>query len=232
MAEMNTCFPLSLLSELQKALELALQSLEGQPCREPLDQYVVLTAGHVHRAFEGYIFLKASGRAEAAKHLVRPVIEGTIRMVAVRKNPDIFTRIAFSESWEDRKFINGNEPGGASSNLKSVEANWESFKQAYSSTYPGRPVIEQKISVAELADSAKMREMYELFYRLYCQVTHCALRASSGWPSSLEGADEQAMAVFWFGCMTCLRDIGAATPNLQPLHNAVDAWLKSLGPKP
>ena len=94
---------LNLLCEIQQELANAIDSLGGKQGRGALDNYYFHSADHLNRAAEGFIFLRKSGRIDASKFLVRPVIETMFRVEAIQKKPELFYRIAYSETIvEDR----------------------------------------------------------------------------------------------------------------------------------
>jgi hypothetical protein len=70
----------------------------GKPTRGAVDNYYFHSGGHVNRVAEGFIFLRKSGRIDASKLLVRPLTETMFRVVAIQKNPELFYRIAYSET--------------------------------------------------------------------------------------------------------------------------------------
>jgi hypothetical protein len=70
----------------------------GKPTRGAVDNYYFHSGDHVNRVAEGFIFLRKSGRIDASKLLVRPLTETMFRVVAIQKNPELFYRIAYSET--------------------------------------------------------------------------------------------------------------------------------------
>jgi hypothetical protein len=71
----------------------------GKPTRGAVDNYYFHSGDHVNRVAEGFIFLRKSGRIDASKLLVRPLTETMFRVVAIqKKNPELFYRIAYSET--------------------------------------------------------------------------------------------------------------------------------------
>ena len=70
----------------------------GKPTRGAVDNYHFHSGDHVNRVAEGFIFLRKSGRIDASKLLVRPLTETMFRVVAIQKNPELFYRIAYSET--------------------------------------------------------------------------------------------------------------------------------------
>ena len=66
---------LTLLCDIQRELANALNSVGGKQSRGALDNYYFHSADHVNRIAEGFIFLRKSGRIDASKLLVRPLIE-------------------------------------------------------------------------------------------------------------------------------------------------------------
>jgi hypothetical protein len=97
---------LTLLCDIQQELANALNSVGGKQSRGALDNYYFYSADHANRAAEGFTYLRKSGRIDASKLLVRPLIETMFRVEAIQKKPELFYRIAYSETIvEDPKWI-------------------------------------------------------------------------------------------------------------------------------
>src|SRR5438876_11927134 len=76
---------LALLCDIQQELANELNSVDGKQSRGALDNYCFHSGDHVNRVAEGFIFLRKSGRIDASKLLVRPLIETMFRVVAIQK---------------------------------------------------------------------------------------------------------------------------------------------------
>jgi hypothetical protein len=88
---------LKLVSDLVDEITSAFTSLAGKTHNGTFDSYRFYSAKHLHRAADGFVFLRQAGRVDASKFLVRPAIEIALRLQAVQKQPDLLYRIAFSE---------------------------------------------------------------------------------------------------------------------------------------
>src|SRR2546427_6411 len=139
----------NLLCDIQQELANAIDSLGGKRGRSALDNYYFHAAKHLNRAAEGFIFLRKSGRMDASKFLVRPVIETIFRVEAVRKKPELLYRIAYSESIvEDRKWI---RPAAVRAGAIFDEAahlkRFEAFKAQLNEQFPNLTLEDKYISL-------------------------------------------------------------------------------------
>src|SRR5438093_3125023 len=109
---MNAMYPasaeqesLALLVDFIEEITRALKSLGGKKHNGLFDNYRFWSSKHLHRAADGFVFLRRSGRADASKFLIRPAIEIVLRLQAVKKHPDLLYRIAFSEHCQENRFL-------------------------------------------------------------------------------------------------------------------------------
>src|SRR5262245_8812326 len=96
---------LDLLAAFVAEITEALSSLDGKKHNWLFDNYRFWSSKHLHRAADGFAFLRRAGRADASKFLIRPAIETVLRLQAVKKHPDLLYRIAFSEHCQDERFL-------------------------------------------------------------------------------------------------------------------------------
>src|SRR5260370_18524854 len=96
---------LKLVSDFVDEITNAFKSLVGKKHEGTFDTYRFYSSKHLHRATDGFVYLRRSGRIDASKFLVRPAIEIALRLQAVRKQPDLLYRIAFSEHCQDKKLL-------------------------------------------------------------------------------------------------------------------------------
>src|SRR4029453_13583641 len=94
---------LALLGDIVEEITRALNSLTGKKLNGLFDNYRFWSSKHLHRAADGFAFLRRSGRVDASKFLIRPAIEIAFRLEAVRKHPDLLYRIAFSEHLREKQ---------------------------------------------------------------------------------------------------------------------------------
>ncbi len=210
----------SLLCDIQQELANALNSLRGKQSRGALDNYYVHSAKHLNRAAEGFIFLRKSGRIEASKFLVRPLIETMFRLEAIQKKQELFYRIAYSETIvEDKKWIRpAASRAGATFDEAAHSKRFEEFKAELSKQLPNVILDDKDISLWEIADVAGMASYYDSHYRTYSRYTHGALWAMGDFLTDLtDPEDNRTMGVCTWSAVNALSSIGAETPNLQSL---------------
>jgi hypothetical protein len=211
---------LSLLCDIQQELANAVNSVDGKQARGALDKYYFYSADHVNRAAEGFIFLRKSGRIDASKFFVRSVIETMFRVEAIQKRPELFYRIAYSESAvEDPKWIgSAAKRAGTGFDKDALSKGFAEFKAKLASQLPNVALEDKYISVWEIAEAAGYAHYYNSHYRTYCRYTHGALRAIGGFLRNLtDREDNRVMGFCTFSAVNVLAKIGADAPNLQCL---------------
>ena len=116
---------------------------------------------------EGFIFLRKSGRIDASKLLVRPLIETMFRVEAIQKKPELFYRIAYSETIvEDPKWIGSAATrAGATFDEAAHSKRFKEFKEQLSKQLPNVPLEDKYLSVWEIAEAAGMAGYYGSHYR-------------------------------------------------------------------
>lgn len=202
-----------LLREMQAELRDALNSLGGRPLEGLLHGYIGYSVGYINRAVEGYIYLRESTRVDASKLLVRPAIEAVFRVQAVRKNPELLFRIAYSEFIDEKKWVRPLDKDA----IKLLERHWAQFRQAYHSKYPEHPLSEKKLTAWDASEAAGLKGYYESHYRLYCQFSHGGFRASTGDLNDFEPEDNRTMTLCSFAGIDALVSVGALAPKLPEL---------------
>jgi hypothetical protein len=212
---------LTLLCDIQEELANGLNSVGGKQSRGALDNYYFHSADHVNRAAEGFIFLRKSGRIDASKLLVRPLIETMFRVEAIQKKPELFYRIAYSETIvEDPKWIgSAASQEDATFDQDAHSKRFEEFKAELSKQLPSVKLEDKYISLRGIACVAGMAGYYDSHYRTYCRYTHGALRAIGGFLTDLtDPEDNRAMGLCTWSALNALAAIGAESPNLQSLY--------------
>jgi len=210
---------LELVSDLVAEITNALNSLAGKKYEGTVEAYRFYSAKHIHRAADGFVFLRKSGRIDASKFLVRPAIEVALRLQAVRKQPDLLYRIAFSEHCQDKRLL---RPAAKFANADYDQAPihhlWKKFADWFKDKFPSLQAVDQEITVIEIAEKAGLGRFYDSHYRTYCQYTHGAFRASAGYLDDVTDAvDNRTMAVCAFVALDTLISIGAESPNCNGL---------------
>lgn len=211
---------LSLLCDIQQELANALNSVGGRQSKGALDNYYFYSADHVNRATEGFIFLRKSGRIDASKFLVRPVIETMFRVEAIQKKPELFHSIAYSETVvEDPKWIgSAAKRKGTTFDKDGHSKRFAEFKAKLSEQLPNVALEDKYIPLQEIAKVAGFERCYDSHYRMYCRYTHGALRAMGGFLTDLtDPEDNRVMGLCTLSVLNALAKIGAEIPNLQSL---------------
>src|SRR6266566_3738268 len=173
---------LSLLMDVQKALSLAIQSLDDKaPPPANVDcQYLQSAAAFVNCAADGYLVVREAFRVDASKLLVRPILESVFKAAAVMRKPGFLTRLAYSE-WKEELRMFKKDPAGKAASTRELEE----FKKRFSQDNPGYPAVYSHASISDTATEAGMKTLYETTYGTYCAFTHAALAAvhgpSDGW---------------------------------------------------
>lgn len=211
---------IGLLADLQNELALALNSLGGKESQGLHDHYEVYMSGYVNRAAEGFVFLRTAGRVDSSKLLVRPAMEAAIRLLAIRKQPPLLYRIAFSEHQSDSAWLRalGDQAGGAF-NEADFQKQWSEFKQKYIEQFPQYPPVDKPIGIESLAQKAGIGGYYHSHYRTYCKHAHGTIRAVRGFLDDLtDREDTRAMSWSVFAALEGLPRLGAESRNLELLR--------------
>jgi hypothetical protein len=224
---------LTLLSELEVELAAALNSLGGKVPNAITDRYYVDVATYIHRAADGYLLLRGQDRVDASKLLIRPAIGGMIRIQALRKKPEIFYHIAYSERLEDHKWFRSAAVRAGMLYAKDDPdpPGWGEFEKAFQREFPEVPLNRSKLSLRDAAVIGGFEDYYDSHYRLYCQYAHAALRAMGGHSDDIsDPEDTRTMILCAFAALGALTDVGAESPNAGSLHARVDDLSKSKPP--
>lgn len=221
---------LELLSDTQRELHHALSAFAGRQSEGLFEAYRFYTASHINCAAEGYICLRRCQRIDSSKHLIRTAIEAVIRLRAVQKKPDLLFGIAFTEFNEEKKWARSLPQQKISAAITAIEDKWIRFKRVYQAKYPKHPLVERKLSLRRIAEhgSKALESYYDSAYRLYCQFTHVALRATTGSLSNLDRHDNHTMALCVLGAVDTLADMGSPAPNIKSLQERVQRLGRSM----
>lgn len=214
---------LQLVSDLVDELTSAFKSLAGKKHEGTFDTYRFYSAKHLHRAADGFVYLRRSGRVDASKFLVRPAIETALRLQAVQKQPDLLYRIAFSEHCQDRKLLRpAAKVVKADFQSAPIHQLWKQFKEAFKKKFPKIKAVDKEINVIEIAQKGGLGRFYDSHYRTYCQYTHGSLRASTGYlDEATDSADHRTMALCVCVALSAVTSIGAEAPNAAKLFERV-----------
>lgn len=136
---------LKLVCEIQEELAAALNSLGGKKHRGLEDQFPFYCASHINRAVEGYVLLRQQFRLDASRLLIRPAIEAAIKILAVRNQPDLLYRIAYSERLEDKKWIGAAARREGVDYVAQEEDGWKEFVKTYSDHFPEHKLMDERL---------------------------------------------------------------------------------------
>jgi hypothetical protein len=211
---------LVLLDDLQKELAGALNSLGGKPSGGLYDHYEVYMSGYVNRAAEGFVFLRKAGRIASCKLLVRPGIEAAIRLLAIRKSPELLYRIAFSEHESDAVWFRAvSENSAQTFDETQFQKQWDDFRKKYVAEFPQYVPVDKGISLVSLAEKAGIGAYYDSHYRTYCKYAHGALRAVGGALDEVtDSEDNRTLGWCVFVALEGLPRLDADCPNLDSLR--------------
>lgn len=206
---------LKLVCEIQAELAAALNSLGGKKHRGLEDQFPFYCASHINRAAEGYVLLRQQFRLDASRLLIRPAIEAAIRILAVRNQPDLLYRIAYSERLEDKKWIGEAARGKGIDYGAQEEDRWSEFVKMYSDHFPKHNLVNERLPLRRAAAVAGIELYYDVVYRLYCQFTHAAFRATTGNLDRLYIHDNPAMALCALTGLDAVASLSGLAPNVE-----------------
>lgn len=215
---------LQLVRDLREEFAAALNSIEGKPY-ETIGKFIGYSAAHMNRAADGYVFLRESGRVDSSKLLVRPMIEIMFRLKAVKTNPGLIYRIAYTENLDRDKWLRAaSKQQGKEYRPDTV--GWNQFKQYCEAQFPGS-VVDETISLYSVAEDAGLKGYYDSHYRLYCKFTHAALEAVTGDLNPLsDSEDNRTVALCLFAVIEASLTIGARSPNLETFRQRLDELSK------
>ncbi len=210
---------LALLHDYEVELCNAIQGLAGKGSREAVDRYIFQLAAQLARWIDGFLCLRANGRDDASRLIVRPCIEATLRIEAVKNKPELFYQIAFDENKEDEKILRTAPAAIRDKALPALAKLWEDFRTTYRAAYPAHALVEAPLSTWEVAETAGRSEFYNTDYRLYCQFTHGALRAVIGGYDETMPDAAHVLCLCALAALTVLASFEAPAPNLGSLND-------------
>jgi hypothetical protein len=117
----------AIVTEMRQELGNALNSLAGKTRNGLWDSFLGFSAIHINRAAAGFLHLRQATLIDQSKLLIRPALEAMFRIQAVRAEPSLLYRIAYTEHLEDLKLA-----GPAAKQLgqhceTDFKASWASF---------------------------------------------------------------------------------------------------------
>lgn len=167
---------LKLLGEFQQLLADALNSLSGkEPKPTPENQYLSWMATAINRAADGYLFVRSSGRVDASKLLIRPILEALFFGAAVMNQKGFLYQKAFAEKGEDMRLVSSGKV-----TKPAIEQALAGYRAIVQKQEPRYPFKHEAATAREAARIAGMLPVYDRAYRIYCHYTHGALNAVAG----------------------------------------------------
>lgn len=220
---------LSLVADMQHELAAALESLTRKRHEGLQDVFPIMSAGHINRALDGYILLRKAGRIDASKLLIRPALEAAIKILAVKEQPVLLYRIAYSERLEDQKWLGAAARRQGKDYGPEDKMKWDEFTKAYSAHFPTHNMAEQKLPLRDAAVIAGIGDYYDSHYRLYCQFTHAAFRAVTHGLDELDTHDNQTMTLCAIVGLEAAIFVGGVAQNFDELRKRRDELDRDLG---
>lgn len=214
---------LAVVTEMRQELADALNSLEGKTRNGVWDSFLGFSAIHIDQAAHGYLHLRQASLIGASKLLIRPALEAMFRIQAVRAVPYLLYRIAYTEHSENLKFVRPAAKRLGQDCEADFKASWESFTVKYVEQFPGHTLEKATLSAFAAAEAAQIGSYYDCAYRLYCQFTHGAMRATTGGLGSTDTLDNRTMAFCVWSALEAVVSIGGRAPRLASLRDRLTA---------
>ena len=211
---------LTLVTQLQESLAACLNSLGGRPRNGLEEAFKGFCASHINRAAEGFVVLKGGNRDYSARLLVRPAMEAMFKLLAVKTDPSALYGIARYEHDQDKKWSRPFAPGGEGELTKAFDEKWKQFTEAYRGQHTEQELIPSPIGVRGAAERAHVDRYYDSHYRLYCQYTHAALRATTGDLDTFSGEDERVVGFALIVAIEAVQEFGGLCDPFPSLRSA------------
>jgi hypothetical protein len=207
---------MTLLSEVQPELGVALDSLGGKIPKREEDYYYFYASSHINTAVNAFILLRREDCVDGARLLVRPALETMLYLRAVRAKPYLLYRVALREALEADKW-SGSVARRHNFHYTPIcdRDDWQAFKNRWVAEFGADNVKDAPLSAYDAAVAIGVKAYYDSHYRGYCQYTHGALQAVSG--SLDELTDPEDTRVMLHSSMTALEalvDMGAECPGI------------------
>lgn len=207
---------MALLSELQPAIAVALNSLGGKMTKGVEDLYYLYASGHINTAVDAFILLRREHRIDGARLLVRPAIEAMLRLQAVRVKTYLLYRVLLREALEaDKWFGSVARRHGVAYTHVCDRDEWQAFKDRCIAQFGADKLEDVPLSSYDAAAEIGVEAYYDSHYRGYCQYTHGALEAVSGSLDELtDPEDARVMLHSAMIALEALADMGAECPGI------------------
>jgi hypothetical protein len=210
---------LELLSDMHGQLRDTLISVKVKNASSMLDRFLVGMAIYIKQAAESYILLRKASKTDDSRLLIRPAIEAMILILAVRKDPPLLYRIAYTEVDEHRKWARDlSIKAGRDYDAEEIK-KLSDFKREYTAQFPNHPLVEQRLSWFDAATTAfGTEDYYKRYYRLYCKFIHPQLAVVAGSLDHFNSEDNPTIATCVLCGLEAVASVGGQVPNLDSLR--------------
>jgi hypothetical protein len=172
---------MTLLSDVQPALAVALDSLGGRIPKRVEGRYFFFACSHINTAVDAFIVLRREHRVDGARLLVRPALETMLRLQAVRIKPYLVYRVLFRESIEADKWFGSVARRHDVAYTRVCDGDvWQAFKNRCVAQFGADKLKDVPLDTYGAAAEIGAEAYYDSHYRGYCQYTHGALEAIGG----------------------------------------------------
>lgn len=226
---------LALIAELHRFLAEARDSIAGKTTEAEVS-YLIWGTSHVNKLVSGYYELRSRHLIHASKIMIRPMIETIAAVVAAIKQPGFLFQKACSEYGEDKNLLTefrklletSKQPTAAvDQQLVALEKDWDQFKQRWNRPHPAGQKSAKKLRFPDVLHAAGLDAWYAQ-YRIYCQFTHGALRATTGDLDEMtDPADDLVVAWLTLILLDQLRERAPVKlPDLRPFWHRAECLMK------
>ena len=207
---------MALLSEIQPAIAVALNSLGGKMTKGVEDLYYLYASSHINTAVDAFILLRREHRIDGARLLVRPALEAMLRLQAVRAKTYLLYRVLLREALEaDKWFGSVARRHGVDYTRVCDRDEWQAFKNRCVAQFGADKLEDSPLDSYGAAAAIGVEAYYDSHYRGYCQYTHEALEAVSGSLDELtDPEDTRVMLHSAMVALDALVDVGADCPTI------------------
>ena len=225
---------LRLVVDVLAELEKTHSSLDGKPIEGPTGKTRIFTVRYMMGALDGFVALRKGGKDDAARILVRPMIEKTFFLKAVEKTPSSLFALLRTDFEQEVSWLKAMKVSDDHESIVNLRKNWDFFAGNFAKKYPnyrqeldafasayekefGENYNEAKLQIRQIARFADLEGYYNTYYRLYCQFSHGALRAIATDSRPFDLEDDITAAFSGIIAMDTLRQLGADAPRIDEL---------------
>lgn len=163
---------------------------------------------------------------EASKLMIRPIVEAILSSQAVLNKRGFLFRKLYTEHLELMKF----DKKATAAEKKKAE---EDFKAEFLSHNKGYPIELKKVDMSYTSQVAKMVNVYEVCYRVYCQFTHVAQAAVTGQLNPITNDLDTPLVtdLVLIALKQLEENASAKIPNLKPYCQQLGVYMGKMGLK-